>query len=130
MVPADVVNEAGVTVMDVREYLDHDEWEIALDLLADLHTGWRPPTAWWDLLIDSAELMWLPDAAAWCHWGRWESIHGTVRAELRLLSATEGGRRSCFDRSVGRVVWRCGGGVFVVVWVRAVICPCGRRFCG
>lgn len=27
MVPADVVNEAGVTVVDVREYLDHDEWE-------------------------------------------------------------------------------------------------------
>ncbi|SCE76346.1 hypothetical protein GA0070618_0733 [Micromonospora echinospora] len=56
MVPADLVNEAGVTVVDVREYLDHDEWEVALDLLADLDTGWRPPTAWWDLLIDSADL--------------------------------------------------------------------------
>ncbi|WP_247670448.1 hypothetical protein [Micromonospora sp. H61] len=40
MVPADIVNEAGVTVVDVREYLDHDEWEVALDLLADLDTGW------------------------------------------------------------------------------------------
>lgn len=62
MVPADVVNETGVTVVDVREYPDHDEWEVALDPLADLDTGWRPPTAWWDLLIDRAELMWLSDA--------------------------------------------------------------------
>ncbi|MEU8184990.1 hypothetical protein AB0B85_14385 [Micromonospora sp. NPDC049044] len=109
MVPADVVNEAGVTVVDVREYLDHDEWEIALDLLADLHTGWRPPTAWWDLLIDSAELMWLPDAAAWCHWARWESIHGTVRAELRLLSATEGGRRTPIPgKGILRPLWNLG----------------------
>ncbi|MFJ6195077.1 hypothetical protein [Micromonospora sp. NPDC092111] len=45
MVPADVVNEAGVTVVDVRECLDHDEREVALDLLADLDPGWRPPTA-------------------------------------------------------------------------------------
>ncbi len=39
MVPADVANEAGVTRVDVREYLHHDEWEVALDLLADLDTG-------------------------------------------------------------------------------------------
>ena len=65
MVPADVVNEAHVTVVDVREHLDHDEWEVALGLLADLDTGWRPPTAW-------------------CHRGRWESIHGIVRTELRV----------------------------------------------
>ncbi|MHA4950687.1 hypothetical protein ACX27O_25495 [Micromonospora sp. SD19] len=64
MVPADVVNDAGVTAVDVREYLEHDEWEVALDLLADLDMGWRPPTAWWDLLIDSAELMWLSETAA------------------------------------------------------------------
>ncbi|MEU4818220.1 hypothetical protein AB0G03_21445 [Micromonospora aurantiaca] len=94
MVPADVANEAGVTRVDVREYLDHDEWEVALDLLADLDTGWRPPTVRWDLLIDSADVMGLSDAAAWCRWGRWESIHGIVRAELRLLSPAEGGRQN------------------------------------
>ncbi|WP_246568634.1 hypothetical protein [Polymorphospora rubra] len=94
MVPADVVNEAGATVADVREYLDHDEWEAALYLLMDLGTSWRPTTAWWDLLVDSAETMRHPAAAAWCHWGRWESIHGIVRAELRLLSPSEGGRRT------------------------------------
>ncbi|MEU7923270.1 hypothetical protein [Micromonospora zamorensis] len=109
MVPADVVNEAGVTVMDVREYLDHDEWEVALDLLADLDTGWRPPTAWWDLLIDSAEVMWLSDAAAWCRWGRWESIHGIVRAELRLLSPTEGGRGTPIPgKGILRPLWDLG----------------------
>ncbi|MFI7434866.1 hypothetical protein [Micromonospora haikouensis] len=109
MVPADVVNEAGVTVVDVREYLDHDEWEVALDLLADLDTGWQPPTAWWDLLIDSAELMGLSDAAAWCRWGRWESIHGIVRAELRLLSPAEGGRRTPIPgKGVLRPLWDVG----------------------
>lgn len=109
MVPADVVNEAGVTVVDVREYLDHDEWEVALDLLVDLDTGWRPPTDWWDLLIDSAELMWLSDAAAWCHWGRWESIHGIVRAELRLLPPTEGGRRTPIPgKGILRPLWDLG----------------------
>lgn len=109
MVPADVVSQAGVTAVDVREYLDHDEWEVALDLLADLETGWRPPTAWWDLLIDSAELMWLPDAAAWCRWGRWESIHGIVRAELRLLPAAEGGRQTPMPgKGILRPLWDLG----------------------
>ncbi|MFI5851544.1 hypothetical protein ACIA7R_27555 [Micromonospora chalcea] len=109
MVPADVVNEAGVTVVDVREYLDHDEWEVALDLLADLDTGWRPPTAWWDRLIDSAEMMGLSDAAARCRWGRWESIHRTVRAELRLPSPAEGGRQTPVPgKGILRPLWDIG----------------------
>ncbi|QOC95079.1 hypothetical protein D0Q02_29290 [Micromonospora craniellae] len=109
MVPVDAVNEAGVTVMDVREYLDHGEWEVALGLLADLDTGWRPPTVWWDLLIDSAELMWLSDAVKWCRWGRWESIHGIVRAELRLLLPSEGGRRTPIPgKGILRPLWDLG----------------------
>lgn len=109
MVPADVVDGAGVTVVDVREYLEHDEWEVALDLLADLDMGWRPPTAWWDLLIGSAELMWLSETAARCHWGRWESIHGVVRAELRLLSPVEGGRRTPIPgQGILRPLWDLG----------------------
>ncbi len=109
MVPADVVNEAGVTVVDVREYPDHDEWEVALDLLADFDTGWRPPTAWWDRLINSAEMLGLSDAAAWCRWGRWESIHRTVRAELRRASSDRCGisagarRRGDPDLLVARI---------------------------
>ena len=76
----------------VREYLDHNEWEVALGLLADLHQGWRPTTQGWDLLIEAAELMWLTDTAAGCRWGvgalgRWESIHGIVRAEMSRLLA-------------------------------------------
>jgi hypothetical protein len=50
MVPVDAVNEAGATAADAREYLDHNEWEVTLDLLAGLHEGWRPATQWWDLL--------------------------------------------------------------------------------
>ncbi|MFI5835848.1 hypothetical protein ACIA5A_19470 [Micromonospora sp. NPDC051300] len=83
MVPDDVVNDAGVTAADVREYLDHGEWEIALDLLADLHTDWRPPTVWWDLLI--------------------------VRAELRLLSPVDGGRQTPIPREgIVRPLWDVG----------------------
>ncbi|WP_307871834.1 hypothetical protein [Micromonospora sp. U21] len=98
-----------MTVADVREYLDHDEWEVALDLLMDLDTGWRPTTVWWDLLIDSAELMWLAGVAAWCRWGRWESLHGIVRAELRLLSPAEGGRRTPIPgKGILRPLWDLG----------------------
>jgi hypothetical protein len=41
VVPADVVNEAGATVADVHEYLDHDEWEVALDLLTGGRVSWQ-----------------------------------------------------------------------------------------
>jgi len=109
MVPVDVVNEAGVTVADAREYLDHNEWEVALDLLADLYEGWRPSTQWWDLLIEAAELMWLVGTAAWCHWGRWESIHGIIRAELRLRPPAEGGRLMAIPgRGILRPLWDIG----------------------
>jgi len=109
LVPADVVNEAGVTAADVREYLDHNEWEVALDLLADLYDGWRPSAQWWDLLIEAAELMWLSDIAVWCHWGRWESVHGVFRAELRLNPPAEGGRSIAIPRpGVLRPLWDIG----------------------
>jgi hypothetical protein len=61
MVPADVVNEAGVTVADVREYLDHDEWEVALDLLADFDG-----LATDDRLVGSADRQRRVDAARRC----------------------------------------------------------------
>jgi hypothetical protein len=87
-----MVHEAGETADDAREYLDHNEWEIALDILADRHGGWRPPAQWWDLLIEAADLMWLAETATWCRWRRWESVHGMIRAELRLSPPSEGGR--------------------------------------
>lgn len=58
--PARVSTGAGTTVADVREYLRHDEWEVALDLLAALE--WPADAAWWDLLIEVADQLWLTDA--------------------------------------------------------------------
>ena len=109
MVPATAVNEAGGTVTDAREYLEHNEWEVALDVLADLYDGWRPPTRWWGLLIEAADLMWLAETATWCRWGRWESVHGTIRAQLRLFPPAEGGRAVAIPGpGVLRPLWDIG----------------------
>ena len=109
MVPVAAVNDPGSPVSDAREYLDHNAWELALDLLADLADGWQPTASWWDLLIKAADLMWLTDTAAWCHWRRWESIHGIIRAELRLLAPAEGGRTNAIPgHGILRPLWNIG----------------------
>ena len=109
MVPPAVVNDAGMTAADTREYLNHNEWEVVLDILTDLCEGWQPTVQWWDLLLEAANLMRLPDTAARCRWGRWESIHGIIRAELRLLPPTEGGRTSAIPRpGMLRPLWDTG----------------------
>ncbi|WP_229075135.1 hypothetical protein [Actinoplanes sp. DH11] len=108
-VPATAVGEAGVTATDVREYLEINELEVALQFLADLYDGWRPTTQWWDLLIAAADLMWLADIATWCRWGRWESMHGIVRAEVRLIPPSEGGRTTAIPgQGVLRPLWDIG----------------------
>jgi hypothetical protein len=109
MVPLGVTSDAGAAVADVREYLDHNEWEVAVDLLAELDEGWPVTTGWWDLLIEAAEQMWLPNAAAWYHWRRWETLRGCIRAELRLVPAAEGGRRTSVPgQGVLRPLWDIG----------------------
>ncbi|GAA0404137.1 hypothetical protein AB0875_26490 [Micromonospora gifhornensis] len=108
MVPANATNEAGVTVADIVDYLGYNEWGVALDLLADLD-GWPADAQWWDLLIEAAELMWLPDTATWCRWRRWESIHGIIRAQLTLVPAAEGGRQTPVPgKGVLRPLWHIG----------------------
>jgi hypothetical protein len=52
MVPPAVANEAGATVADAWEYLQHNEWDVAFDILADLDEGWSVTTEWWNLLIE------------------------------------------------------------------------------
>ena len=109
MVAPTVTNEAGATVADAWEYLQHNEWEVALDILADLDEGWAVTTEWWDLLIEAAEMMWLAEPAGWCRWRRWEAVHGVVRAELRLVPAAEGGRRLPMPgHGVLRPLWDIG----------------------
>lgn len=108
MVPAIATNESGATVADVAECVKHNEWEVALDLLADLD-DWPAGAQWWDLLIEAAELMWLTDTATWCRWRRWESIHGIFRARLTLVPVADGGRRIPIPgKGVLRPVWHIG----------------------
>ncbi|NJP33735.1 hypothetical protein [Micromonospora thermarum] len=94
-VPVVAAGEAGTTVADANEYLDHDEWEIALDILVELGDAYRTETAFWDLLAEAARMMWLSRTERWCHWRRAEVVHGVVRADLQLVDpGVAGGRRT------------------------------------
>ena len=64
----------------VREYLAHDEWEVALDLLAELGDVHLPPPAFWRSLADAAEQMRLHRTAARCHRRGREARDGVARA--------------------------------------------------
>jgi hypothetical protein len=94
-VPAVATGAAGTTVADVNEYLDHDEWEVALDILVELGDAYRTETAYWDLLAEAARMMWLSRTERWCHWRRSEVVHGVVRVDLHLVDPdVAGGRRT------------------------------------
>ncbi|GLX00260.1 hypothetical protein [Microtetraspora sp. NBRC 16547] len=75
--PADFrTEEAGISVADVLEYLEHDEWEMALLLLEDLGDSHPQPTEFWTLLADAARLMRLESHVVWCEWRRSEARTG------------------------------------------------------
>ncbi|MBL1076665.1 hypothetical protein JK358_19895 [Nocardia sp. 2] len=75
----------GGTTADVRAYLDHDEWEVALELLAELAGTHPMPVAFWELLLTAARQLRLGRAAAWCRWRAAESHTGILRCELALV---------------------------------------------
>jgi hypothetical protein len=93
----------GPAVATAQEYLAVGEPGLAVDFLADLDPGWQTPPTWWDLLTGAADLMRMRDTAAWCRWGRRESVHGTIRASLHL---TEGGPIP--GRGIARLLWDIG----------------------
>lgn len=94
LLPEDARSDAGLSVDDVHEYLGHNEWDVALGILQDFKDGcpWQT-VEFWHLLEQAAEQMWLKTDAAWCRWRGWETQHGIVRAELRLVTPEAGGRR-------------------------------------
>ncbi|WP_406107552.1 hypothetical protein [Micromonospora globbae] len=93
-VPAAEKDEAGTTVADANEYLGHDEWEIALDILVELGDAYRTEIAFWDLLAEAARMLWFSRTERWCHWRRFEVVHGVVRADLQLVDpGVAGGTR-------------------------------------
>ncbi|MFV2113662.1 hypothetical protein ACFHW0_15160 [Micromonospora sp. LOL_025] len=94
-VPAVATGAAGTTVADANEYLDHDEWKVALDILVELGDAYRSETASWDLPAEAARMMRLSRTERWCHWRRFEVVHGVMRADLQLVDPdVAGGRRT------------------------------------
>ncbi|WP_435839332.1 hypothetical protein [Streptomyces brevispora] len=97
LLPEDATAENGVTVGDVREYIAHQEWEMALGILIEIGDSCPACVEFWDLLAEAARQMTLDRSRRWCEWRGWEVQHGTVRVTLSLLGPEEGGRRSAFS---------------------------------
>ncbi len=102
-VPPGERSEAGLTRIDVEEYLEHAEWELALDVLGDFEgITWQTPR-YWDLLAGAAVQMDLDPA--WFYWRARETIHGLLRAELTLdeeaVAVPAQGMRPVWDLSGG-----------------------------
>jgi hypothetical protein len=93
LIPSDARTDGALSVADADDYLtQHNEWELALDVMADFDGLTWQSVRYWDLLAEAAQQMRLDRAAAWCHWRGYETRHGIIRADLQLLGADLGGR--------------------------------------
>lgn len=109
LVPQGVATENEITVSDVWDYLAHDEWEVALDLLEELGDEWTAPTGFWEELERAAGAMGLERSRAWCQWRGTETRAGVIRAELALRPAGETFRRTPIPGAgVLRPMWDIG----------------------
>jgi hypothetical protein len=109
LVPEEIATENDITVNDVWEYLSHDEWEVALDLLEELGDVHPLPLSFWQALATAAEQMRLERSAAWCHWRCYETRHGVIRADLTLRPAGEARRQTPFSGAgVLQPMWNIG----------------------
>ncbi|MFC8614830.1 hypothetical protein ACFT9M_00210 [Micromonospora purpureochromogenes] len=109
-VPVGATGEAGTTVADANEYLDHDEWEVALDILVELGDAYASESAYWDLLAQAARLLWLSRTERWCHWRRAEVARGLIRVDLQLVDpGVLGARRTPIPgEGHSRPLWNIG----------------------
>ncbi|MFB4424389.1 hypothetical protein C5F59_025315 [Streptomyces sp. QL37] len=109
LVPEKVATENDITVNDVWEYLTHDEWEVALDLLEELGDVQPLSPGFWETLATAAEQMRLDRSAAWCNWRCYEARNGTIRANLTLRPAAEARRKTAIPGAgVLRPMWDIG----------------------
>ncbi|MGA5037201.1 hypothetical protein ACPCA8_09105 [Streptomyces capoamus] len=83
LVPEAVATENDITVNDVWEYLAHDEWEVALDLLEELGDVHPLPLTFRQTLATAAEQMQLDRGAAWCHRRCFETRNGILSVVRR-----------------------------------------------
>ncbi|MGW0434976.1 hypothetical protein ACWDV4_20855 [Micromonospora sp. NPDC003197] len=106
-VPLTATGAAGASVLDANEYLEYAEWEIAFDILVELGDGYHAEAAFWELLAEAARLMGRSRTERWCHWRRFEAVHGVLRANLQLVDPdAAGGRRTPIS----------GGGHYRPLW--------------
>ncbi len=103
---------AGLPRADLDDYLAHDEWEVALDVLLDRGDDFPATTSFFRLLEEAAHRMRLARSAAWCAWRRREVLHGVIRAELRLIA---GVRRAAIP----------GAGLVRSLWDIGLVTPAG-----
>jgi hypothetical protein len=110
MVPRSATSEARTTVVDAIDYLDHNEYEIALDILTELGDAYAAETSFWTLLADAAAEMNLHRTKGWCHWRAAETLHGIIRADLQLISPAQPGARKTPIPGDGilRPLWNIG----------------------
>lgn len=81
LVPAEIQNQ------DVLDHLDHEEWELVLDLLGEFDGNtWQTPR-YWALLAEAA--VQLDADEAWFQWRCVESIQGLLRIDLVLAHDAE-----------------------------------------
>ncbi|MFE6841372.1 hypothetical protein [Streptomyces sp. NPDC057686] len=109
LVPEGVAAENGVTVSEVWEYLAHDEWEIALDLLEEFGDGWSAPPGFWEELERAAGMLGFERSREWCRWRGAETRLGVIRADLVLRPAGGTFRRTPVPGAgVLRPMWDIG----------------------
>ncbi|MET8909391.1 hypothetical protein [Micromonospora sp. NPDC004551] len=95
---------------DANEYLGHHDWRAALDVLTELGDAYAAETPFWELCAQAAQGMQLDSVERWCHWRRFEALHGVVRADLQLVEATAPGGRHTPIPGDGRLrpLWDIG----------------------
>lgn len=109
LVPEGVATDNDITSSDVWDYLVHDEWEVALDLLEELGGEWTAPPGFWEALGRAAEMVGFERSREWCWWRGAETRLGVIRAELVLRPAGETFRRAPIPGAgVLRPMWDIG----------------------
>ncbi|MFI6101935.1 hypothetical protein ACIA8G_40835 [Lentzea sp. NPDC051213] len=86
-VPSHARSGAGLSVAEVLEQIDREEWWLALDVLGEFEGVTWQTHRYWDLLAEVA--LQIEVEPSWYLWRRGEAVHGLIRAELTLDPAAE-----------------------------------------
>lgn len=99
---------AGSDLQSFEGYLDHNELQLAADVLLELGDDLgNLSRSFWDSLRCAYESMQLNEDAKLCRLRVYEAEHGYVEARLTLLTTAAGGRRSAIASDY-RPSWSIG----------------------